>query len=62
MEQSANMRVNEAPEKPNDYDYYDTQPGQRYMQSMRRNWNPNANNRGIRSENDYGSKRIKSIT
>lgn len=56
MEQNANLRVNEAPEKPNDYDYYDAQPGQRYMQSMRRNWNPN--NRGIRSEDDYGSKRI----
>lgn len=57
MDPNANIRVNEAPEKPADYDYYDAQPGQRYMQSMRRNWNANNNNRGIRSENNYGSKR-----
>lgn len=54
MEQTGNIGVNEQAEKPNDYDYYDTQPGQRYMQSMRRNWN--SNNRGIRSEDEYQSK------
>lgn len=58
MEQNANIRANEQDEKPNDYDYYDNQPGQRYMQSMRRNWN--LNNRGTRSEDAYGTKRCKS--
>jgi hypothetical protein len=55
VEQSPNLRLNEPAEepaeKPADYEYYDEQPGRRYMQSMRRGWN---NNRGIRSEDDYG--------
>jgi hypothetical protein len=48
------MNNNDNADKP-DYDYYDSQPGQRYMQSMRRKWNTN---RGIRSEEDYESKEI----
>jgi len=48
----------EVPEKPNDYDYYDqqSQAGARYMQSMRRNWNPN--NRGIRSGVEFESSEL----
>jgi hypothetical protein len=59
LEQNSNVRVNnnDGAEKPNDYDYYDVQPGQRYMQSMRRNWNPNNNNRGVRSGDDYESRK-----
>lgn len=59
LERNPSIRVNEPAEKPNDYDYYDTQPSRRYMQSMRRNWN--SNNRGTRSEDAYGSKRCRSF-
>lgn len=54
MEQNTNVRVNDGSDKSNDYDYYDTQAKQRYMQSMRRNWN--SNNRGIRSDDDFDRK------
>lgn len=53
MEQSPNLGMNDLAEKQPDYDYYDNQPGQRYMQSMRRNWN--SNNRGIRSDDYQGN-------
>lgn len=58
LKQNPNLRVNnnnDGAEKSNDYDYYDTQPGQRYMQSMRRNWN--SNSRDVRSGDDYESRK-----
>lgn len=58
MEQNPNLNMNDLAEKqPQDYDYYDAQPGQRYMHSMRRNWN--ANNRGIRSDDFQGKWEFK---
>lgn len=62
MEQSPNLNMNDLAEKqqPQDYDYYDAQPGQRYMQAMRRNWN--ANNRGIRSDDFQSNFRFEEIS